>query len=301
MRKTGTFDIRTYMETGKREIEAALDDYLPPETAYPESLHKSIRYSVFSGGKRFRPILCRSCFGVCGGEGPSIMPVACAIELVHTYSLIHDDLPCMDDDDIRRGKPTNHKVFGEAVAVLAGDALLTLAVDLVVSEGAKAMGAERTIGVLEHLLHAIGSEGMVAGQVVDMESEGGGAGAGTVEYIHLHKTAALIEASCRCGAVVAGAGEAVQARISEYGRKLGLAFQITDDILDAEGGFGDLKAGASLDKRKEKATYPGVFGLERSREMAAALIEEAKDSVAVMGPGALPLLSMADLVIRRSS
>ncbi len=289
------------METGRKEIEAALDAYLPPETEYPQSLHKSIRYSVFSGGKRFRPILCRACFEACGGDGSSVMPVACAIELVHTYSLIHDDLPCMDDDDLRRGKPTNHKVFGEAMAVLAGDALLTLAVDLLVREGARELGAARTIGVLEDLLHAIGSEGMVAGQVVDMESEGRGVGAETIEYIHSHKTAALIEASGRCGALVAEAGEALIACISEYGRKLGLAFQITDDILDAEGGFGDLKSGASLDKRKHKATYPGVFGLGMSRQMAARLVDEAKDSVAHIGVGALPLLSMADLVIRRSS
>jgi geranylgeranyl diphosphate synthase type II len=229
------------------------------------------------------------------------MPVACAIELVHTYSLIHDDLPCMDDDDIRRGKPTNHKVFGEAMAVLAGDALLTLAIDLLVREGSRALGAERAIRVLGDLLRGIGTEGMVAGQVVDMESEGGGAGAETVEYIHTHKTAALIEASGRCGAIVAGAGEALVARVSEYGRKLGLAFQITDDILDAEGRFGALKAAASLDKRKLKATYPDVFGLAKSKEMAAELIAAAKDSVADMGASALPLLSLADLVIKRSS
>lgn len=300
MRKTKSFDLRSYMDAGKKEIEAALDGYLPPDTAYPESLHKSIRYSVFSGGKRFRPILCRASFEACGGKGTCIMPVACAIELVHTYSLIHDDLPCMDDDDLRRGRPTNHKVFGEAMAVLAGDALLTLAVDLLVREGAKVLGAERTIGVLEDLLHAIGSDGMVAGQVVDMESEGGGVGAETIEYIHSHKTAALIEASGRCGALVAEADEVLITRISEYGRRLGLAFQITDDILDAEGSFGTLKAGASLDKRKHKATYPDVFGLERSKQMAAHLIDEAKDSVADIGAGALPLLSMADLVVRRS-
>jgi geranylgeranyl diphosphate synthase type II len=301
MRKTREFDLKSYMEAGKQEIEAALDGCLPSESVYPVNLHKSIRYSVFSGGKRFRPILCKACFEACGGEGSCIMPVACAIELVHTYSLIHDDLPCMDDDDIRRGKPTNHKVFGEAMAVLAGDALLTLAIDLLVREGSRALGAERAIRVLGDLLRGIGTEGMVAGQVVDMESEGGGAGAETVEYIHTHKTAALIEASGRCGAIVAGAGEALVARVSEYGRKLGLAFQITDDILDAEGRFGALKAAASLDKRKLKATYPDVFGLAKSKEMAAELIAAAKDSVADMGASALPLLSLADLVIKRSS
>jgi geranylgeranyl diphosphate synthase type II len=207
----------------------------------------------------------------------------------------------MDDDDLRRGKPTNHKVFGEAMAVLAGDALLTFAIDLVVREGAETLGVERAVGVLEHLLHAIGTQGMVAGQVVDMESEGGDVGADTVEYIHMHKTAALIEASARCGAIVAGADEGLIGRISLYGEKLGLAFQIVDDILDAEGGFGNLKAGASLDKRRQKATYPRVFGLEKSRQIAAGLVGEAKESVAELGVGALPLLSMADLVIKRSS
>jgi len=300
MSKTESFDLKRYLEAGRKGIEAALDEYLPPEDTYPENLHKAIRYSVFSGGKRFRPILCRACFRACGGEGTSIMPVACAIELVHTYSLIHDDLPCMDDDDLRRGKPTNHKVFGEAMAVLAGDALLTLAIDLIVREGVRVLGNERAVRVLEDLLQAIGNKGMVAGQVVDMESEGSGAGAETVEYIHLHKTAALMEASGRCGAIVARAGEVLVKRISEYGLKLGLAFQITDDVLDAEGGFGELKAGASLDKRKNKATYPAVYGLQRSKQIAAGFIAEAKDSVADLGPGALPLLSMADLVIKRS-
>jgi geranylgeranyl diphosphate synthase type II len=300
MNRTRSFDLKKHMEAGRKGIEAALDRYLPPDTAHPESLHKSIRYSVFSGGKRFRPILCQACFKACGGEGKSIVPVACAIELVHTYSLIHDDLPCMDDDDLRRGKPTNHKVFGEAVAVLAGDALLTFAIDLIVREGAEALGPGRTLKVLEVLLHSAGSDGMVAGQVVDMESEGGDVDAETVRYIHMHKTAALIEGSGKCGAIVAGAGENMVSRITRFGRKLGLAFQITDDILDAEGGFGDLKAGASLDRRRQKATYPRVFGVERSRQLAAGLIGEAKESIADLGEGALPLLSMADLVIKRS-
>jgi geranylgeranyl diphosphate synthase type II len=294
------FDLKSYMETRRAQVEQALEAHLPAEDTYPGTLHRSMRYSVFSAGKRFRPVLCVACFEACGGEGDRIMPVACAIEMVHTYSLIHDDLPCMDDDDLRRGKPTNHKVFGEAVAVLAGDALLTSAVELIVREGETRLGAGLTIRVLASLLHAIGSEGMVAGQVVDMESEGGGAGADTVEYIHLHKTAALIGATARCGAMVAGAGEAETERLHLYGMKLGLAFQITDDILDVEGGFADLKSGSALDERRQKATFPGIFGVEGARDAAARLIGEAKESIADMGDGALPLLSMADLVIDRS-
>jgi geranylgeranyl diphosphate synthase type II len=298
--KCEVFDVKSYMDIRKKRVERALDDYLPPGDTRPAVLHRSVRYSVFSGGKRFRPILCIACFEACGGEGDRVLPVACAIEMIHTYSLIHDDLPCMDDDDLRRGKPTNHRVFGEAVAVLAGDALLTSAIDLIVRESPDVLGAEGTLGVLESMLHGIGTEGMVAGQVVDMESEGKGGDPETVEYIHLHKTSALIEASGRCGAMVAGAGASEIEQVSRYGRNLGLAFQIIDDILDAEGRFGNLKSGSALDERRRKATYPGVFGLEKSREMARSLIGEAKDCVAVMGDSALPLKSMADLVLKRA-
>jgi geranylgeranyl diphosphate synthase type II len=301
MRGCKVFDTKTYMETRRKKIEDALDRYLPEQDTAPVSLNESVRYSVFSGGKRFRPLLCMASCEACEGTSDAVLPVACAIEMIHTYSLIHDDLPCMDDDDLRRGKPTNHRVFGEAVAVLAGDALLTSAVDLILREAAGTLGAERTIRVLRVLMHAIGSDGMVAGQVVDMESEGAHADENMVEYIHSHKTAALIEASARCGAMVAAAGDDVIESVSGFGSRLGLAFQITDDILDAEGTFGNLKAGASLDRRREKATYPRVFGLERSKQLASRLIDEAKECVAGMGDAATPLLALADLVIRRSS
>jgi geranylgeranyl diphosphate synthase type II len=300
MEKCEVFDLKEYMDTRRKRIERALDRFLPGEDTVPATLHQAQRYSVFSGGKRFRPILCLACFEACGGEGEGILPVACAIEMIHTYSLIHDDLPCMDDDDLRRGKPTNHKVFGEAVAVLAGDGLLTSAVDMIVREGGEALGPDLTLRVLKPLLLAVGSEGMVAGQVVDMESEGGGADAETVEFIHTHKTAALIRASALCGALVAGAGDTLIEGVSIYGQKLGLAFQIMDDILDAEGRFGDLKSGKSLDEKRRKATYPGVHGIERSREIALSLIDEAKENVAGIGAGALPLLLMADLAVNRS-
>ena len=295
------FDLKSYIESRKQEIDAALDRYLPGEDVYPESLHKAMRYSVFSGGKRFRPILCIACFEACGGEGACVMPVACAIELVHTYSLIHDDLPCMDDDDLRRGKPTSHKVFGEAVAVLAGDALLTHSVYLIATEGAKALGLKRSLQVLEDLMRAIGAEGMVAGQVVDMESEGRPVDEGTLRFIHSRKTGALIAASAESGAIMAEAGQVPAGNMSKYGEKIGLAFQITDDILDAEGKFGELKAGSGLDDRRQKATYPRLYGLEKSRDLARQFIEDAKDSVASFGERALPLMALADLVRTRVS
>jgi geranylgeranyl diphosphate synthase type II len=294
------FDLKAYMAAHRKRIDRALDGYLPSEEARPRALHESMRYSVFSGGKRFRPILCLASFEACDGKGDGVLPVACAIELIHTYSLIHDDLPCMDDDDLRRGKPTNHKVFGEAVAVLAGDALLTSAVEVIAREAASSLGTRLALEILVNIMRAAGSEGMVAGQVVDMQYEGKEADAEAVEYIHSHKTAALIEACVRCGALAAGADEHVLERLSAYGRKLGLAFQVTDDILDAEGSFGRLKSAASLDEQREKATYVGVFGLEASREIASGLVAGAKDSIADMGGRTIPLLYMADLVLNRS-
>jgi len=296
-----SFDLKTYMDARRTEVEEALEGYLPPGDACPESLHEAMRYSVFSGGKRFRPILCLASFRAAGGEGEGVMPVACAIELIHTYSLIHDDLPCMDDDDLRRGRPTNHKVFGEAIAVLAGDALLTHAIELVVSVAGAELGPESCLRVLEDITRAIGVDGMVAGQVVDMESEGKPVGEETVSYIHSRKTGALITSTARCGAIAAGADEAMIAKMAAYGEKVGLAFQITDDILDVEGGFGDLKSCAGLDSQKQKATYPSVHGLERSKAIAEGLIAEAREVIADLGEPGLPLRGLADLVVNRVS
>jgi geranylgeranyl diphosphate synthase type II len=294
------FNLKQYLEDTKKVVDAALDEYLPGEDVYPQSLHKAMRYSVFSGGKRFRPILCISAFEACGGDGPLVMPAACATELIHTYSLIHDDLPCMDDDDVRRGQPTNHKVFGEAAAVLAGDALLTHAVELMVTEGVKVMGPELTLSVLGTLTRAIGSDGMVAGQVIDMESEGKDGDEDTVRYIHSRKTGALISAAAKIGALIAGADPPLVERVAAFGEKVGLAFQITDDILDAEGTFGALKSGSELDAERQKVTYPMIFGLETSKETAARLIDEAKDLLADLDERAIPLSALATLVIERA-
>lgn len=294
-----SFDFATYMAARKASVEEALERYLPAEDTYPESLHKAMRYSVFSGGKRFRPILCLASFEASGGRGDAAMPVACAIELIHTYSLIHDDLPCMDDDDLRRGRPTNHKVFGEATAVLAGDALLTHAIELIVTVAGKTLGCDLCLRVLGDITRAIGVDGMVAGQVVDMESEGKPADEETVSYIHSRKTGALITSTARSGATAAGGDRAMVARMAAYGEKVGLAFQITDDILDVEGGFGDLKSGAGLDSKKQKVTYPSVYGVDRSKAIAASLIAEAKEAIAGLGEPGLPLVGLADLVISR--
>ena len=298
---SGAMDIRDYMDARRSRVDAALDRYLPDEAAYPEVLSRAMRYSVFSGGKRFRPILCIAAYEACGGQDEAIIPVACAIEMIHAYSLIHDDLPCMDDDDLRRGKPTSHKVFGEAVAVLAGDALLSFAMEIVLTEGVRVLDAGKATRILGDLAKASGPRGMVAGQVVDMESQGKPADQETVRYIHSHKTGALIASAARCGAIGAGAIESVVERISAYGSKLGMAFQITDDALDVEGGFGDMKGGAGLDQRRAKMTYPGAFGLEASRADAARLVQEAKQAVVQLGEAAAPLLDLADLVVRRSS
>ena len=300
MNETTSFDLAGYVSVRREMVEAALDQYLPAESAAPETLHKAMRYSVFSGGKRFRPVLCMAVCEACGGEVGGVMPVACAIELVHTYSLVHDDLPCMDDDDMRRGRPTSHKVFGEAVAVLAGDALLTRALELIVVEGARRMGTERALAVAGDLTAAIGSDGMVAGQVMDMENENREVDEGTMEDIHSRKTGRLITSSVRCGAMVAGADAELLLSLTAYGRKLGLAFQIIDDVLDEEGGFGGLKSGKGLDGAKGKATYPKVFGLERSKATAAALVEEARDCIEKLGRDFVPLAAMADFVVSRS-
>jgi geranylgeranyl diphosphate synthase type II len=298
---TTGFDLKTYVDTRRERVDAALDGYLPPGDARPETLHKAMRYSVFSGGKRIRPVFCIAAYEASGGEGDAVLPVACALEIIHTYSLIHDDLPCMDDDDMRRGKPTSHKVFGEAAAVLAGDALLTFAIELLVDEGGRAMGPETALRVASEITKAIGSDGMVAGQMLDMECENRDIDEGLMEYIHTRKTGRLIAASVRSGAMAARAGEDMLEGLTTYGRKLGLAFQIIDDVLDEEGSFGDLKSGKGLDSERGKATYPAVFGLERSKAAARELVARAIGSIEGLGEGFAPLVALADFVASRTS
>lgn len=259
-----------YLQQKRNDVNQLLDRYLPAEDETPKILHKAMRYSVLAGGKRIRPILCLTAFESLGGEDSDIInPAACALELVHTYSLIHDDLPCMDDDDLRRGIPTLHKKFDEATAVLAGDALHVLAFNLMAGTGSARAVSE--------LATAIGTFGMLGGQMADIEAEGKKIDLEEIKFIHAHKTAALIRASVRIGAILAGAGETTLEKLSQYGEKIGLAFQIVDDMLDVAGDQRKLGKEVGSDCRNQKATYPGVVGMEKSRQDADRLIDEAVD------------------------
>jgi len=281
-----------YLEIQKKRVNSYLDSYLLPETVKPEIIHKAIRYSVFSGGKRFRGALCTAACEVFGGDVGRVLPVASGIELIHAYSLIHDDLPCMDDDDLRRGKPTLHKVFGENIAVLAGDALNALAFDLV----SRADDSR----IIRILAHAIGTEGMIGGQVADVLSCGkDDLGESDVQFIHTRKTAALINASARMGALSAGATSEELEPIGEYGSRMGLAFQIVDDILDIVSSEKVLGKDVGSDEDLDKATYPKVFGLERSRSEASEKINEACDFLARIKRDTSILKSLAEFVIDR--
>ncbi|MBI4561815.1 MAG: polyprenyl synthetase family protein [Candidatus Rokubacteria bacterium] len=308
-----SFDLAAYLAERRKLVDEALDRFLPPAEAYPSTLHEAMRYSVFAGGKRLRPILVIAGSEAVGGSAEDVMPTACAIELIHTYSLIHDDLPAMDDDDYRRGRPTSHKVFGEAMAILTGDALLTLAFRLLAENFAERPGAEsapvphaarnpaRLREVLTEIAEAAGTFGMIGGQVVDIQSEGKSVSVETLEYIHTHKTAALIRASLRAGALLAGAPREALEAISLAGARLGLAFQIVDDILDVEGSLQELGKPAGSDRRKKKVTYPEHFGLPASRVRAKSLVEEAKSALAPLGGCATPILAVADFVLDRRS
>ena len=296
------FDLTAYLNDRRQRVDDALSAVLLPDDAEPPSVHRAMRYSVMAGGKRLRPILVIAGAEAVGGAAETVMPAACALELIHTYSLIHDDLPAMDDDDYRRGRLTNHKVFGEAVAILAGDALLTDAFRLIAENAARvAKDAALVRDVIVEVVEAASTRGMVGGQVVDIESEGKTVTAETLEYIHLHKTAALIRASLRVGAMLAGGGAEQLAIIGEAGRSLGLAFQIVDDILDVEGTLAELGKSAGSDERKGKATYPAVHGIDASREEARQLIGRAKAMLAGLGAGAAPLCALSVYIFERRS
>jgi geranylgeranyl diphosphate synthase type II len=287
-------DVAAYMKERAAAVDAALDRFLPAESVRPERLHTAMRYSVFAGGKRLRPVLVIAGAEAVGGRMDDVMPTACAMEMIHTYSLVHDDLPAMDNDDFRRGVPTNHKVFGEAMAILAGDALLTLAFGLV-AENFRARPESRLADVLADVADAAGCGGMVGGQVADLESEGVQVTADTVDYIHAHKTGALIRTSLRVGAVLCGATAAQTRVLSIAGASLGLAFQIVDDVLDVVGSPEELGKTPGKDLVQQKATYPALHGVDASRARARDLIAEAEEALAELGPscradpGARPL------------
>jgi geranylgeranyl diphosphate synthase type II len=258
-----------------------------------------MRYSVFAGGKRLRPVLVIAGAEAVGGSAERVLPTACAMEMIHTYSLIHDDLPAMDNDDYRRGQLTNHKVFGEAMAILAGDALLTLAFGLIAENFAAGAAGPALREVLADVAAGAGAAGMVGGQVADIEAEGRPASAETVDYIHRHKTAALIRTSLRVGATICGATPAQREALSVAGGAIGLAFQIVDDLLDVEGTTEQLGKTAGKDQAQHKATYPAVHGLEASRRRAAELIAEAERALAPLGAAADPIRALARFVVER--
>jgi geranylgeranyl diphosphate synthase type II len=287
----------SFFEDDLQLVDAALQRLLPTGETPPKSIHAAMRYSVFAGGKRIRPILCLESARIFGSSVAAALYPGCAIEFIHTYSLIHDDLPALDNDDLRRGKPTCHKKFGEAIAILAGDALLTLAFETI---GATPVDSALRVKMLTEVAKSAGTvNGMVGGQVADLEAEGKEAGPETLEYIHRAKTAALIRASVAAGAICAGAGEADVARLLHFGETIGWAFQVTDDILDVEESSAALGKTAGKDIAQQKATYPSVFGLERSHQIANELSSQAIADLEPYGESAARLREIAEFLVHR--
>ena len=291
----------SYLKDRAQRVDLALDRFLPADTVAPETIHKAMRYSVFAGGKRLRPVLVIAGAEAVGGRMDDVMPTACALEMIHTYSLIHDDLPAMDNDDFRRGRPTSHKVFGEAMAILAGDGLLTLAFRLIAENWRPAMDARVLRDVLVDVSDAAGTDGMVGGQVADLEAEGRRVSPDMLEYIHLHKTAALIRTSIRVGARLSGARDEQLRALTVAGGDLGLAFQIVDDILDVTGTTEQLGKTAGKDQAQQKATYPAIHGIEASEAQAGRLVGEALHALAPLGPPAEPLRALARFILERKA
>jgi geranylgeranyl diphosphate synthase type II len=289
--------VKTRLASLHKQVDRALDRWLPAEKTRPATLHRAMRYAVFAGGKRLRPILCLAAAEACEGKILNALPAACAVECVHTYSLIHDDLPCMDDDDLRRGRPTTHKVFGEAVAVLAGDALATIAFEILAKTKETPRHAMREFFL--ELSRASGSSFLVGGQVADMEAEKRRATPAELRFIHRGKTAAMIVASLRLGAMSANATPAQVKSLGVFGENLGLAFQIIDDILDITQTSEQLGKSAGKDAAAGKATYPAVFGLEKSRREAARLTKISLDALKPLGRRADFLRAIADQLLGR--
>ncbi|HNZ64500.1 MAG TPA: polyprenyl synthetase family protein [Smithella sp.] len=292
--------LKAYLEDRQSIVEEALQRYLP-EQDMPDEIYKAVRYSLFNGGKRIRPILCLAAAEAVGGDLAPAMPVACALELIHTYSLIHDDLPSMDNDDFRRGKPTCHKVFGENIAILAGDALLTEAFVLL-SRAEKVMfSAERRLAVIQEIAHAAGISGMVGGQALDVISEKSGADESALQEIHRRKTGALIVAAVKSGALIFNAGKDKIQALSDYGINVGLAFQIADDILNVEGDSRLMGKGTGSDAARNKLTYPSLMGLQAAKEKLTRYVETAVASLSGFDERAMPLMVIARYIRDRKS
>ena len=292
--------LNDYLQEQCQLVESALNRWVPHETEPPQNIHKAMRYSLFAGGKRIRPVLCMSAARSVADNVECVEDVACTLELIHTYSLIHDDLPALDNDDLRRGRPTCHKVFGDAMAILAGDSLLTLAFEVLAE--VKGVSAERRVALAAELATASGTvRGMIGGQVHDIEGEGQPPTAELLEAIHRAKTGALLRASVRMGAICAGACPEQYNALSEYGEHVGLAFQIVDDILDVEQPSEALGKTAGKDAQQGKITFPAVYGLDRSKQMADAELARAHECLRMFGARAFWLHELADLVVHRKA
>jgi geranylgeranyl diphosphate synthase, type II len=293
-------EIVDYLKEKKKAVEDYLESALPPDSVPPRNLHRAMRYSLFAGGKRIRPILAIAAYEAVGGRSKTIVPVASSLELIHTYSLIHDDLPAMDNDDYRRGRPTSHKVFGEALAILAGDALLTLAFDLLSQNSLMGKVPPKTlVQIVQELAQGAGHLGMIGGQVVDIESEGKKVSQTELEYIHHHKTAALIRAALRIGGLAGGAQKTDLAALTQYGEDIGLAFQIVDDVLDVVGTKEEMGKDVQSDSSRNKKTYPAFFGVEKSMQKAQELMRRAVKSLERFGKKAEPLREIARYIVER--
>ncbi|WP_027363445.1 polyprenyl synthetase family protein [Desulfotruncus alcoholivorax] len=279
-------------------VDKALDSYLPAADAYPSVIHEAIRYSIFAGGKRLRPALVMASACAVGGDENLVLPAACAVEVLHTYSLVHDDLPAMDNDDLRRGKPTCHKKFGEAIAILAGDSMLTMAFALLAGMAGRVM-PDRVVQVISEVALAAGTCGLIGGQVVDLLSSENEITKQELEYIHTHKTGALYRASVRAGAILSGASPEQIQNLTAYADNLGLAFQIVDDILDIEGDEEKLGKPVGSDNKNQKATYPALYGLEESRKLARAAGDYALAALNSLGAEAEFLRLLVQFVLSR--
>src|SRR3989441_11179149 len=291
-------NLKTYLQSRQKTIDRALKRYLPKANAKPATLHRAMRYSLFAGGKRLRPILCLAAAEACGGKIPNAIPLACALECIHTYSLVHDDLPSMDDDDFRRGRPTCHKIFGDGIAILAGDALLTIAFEIV--SNAKPAPRYDTSILLREIAVAAGSQKLITGQVADLRAEVRNVKRDQLQFIHENKTAAILRSSVRLGAMSANADPKKLSAITRFGQRLGLAFQIIDDILDVTQTSEILGKSAGKDVAAKKATYPAVIGLDKSRAEARRLTRQAHDTLSVfIGRDAEPLHALANYLLER--
>ncbi|WP_166239538.1 polyprenyl synthetase family protein [Paenibacillus turpanensis] len=298
---TEQLSITEYIRHWASAVEAELEQSFPGAWGIPSGLLEAMRYSLLMGGKRLRPVLSFAAAEAVGGKPQLAMPTAAAVEMIHTYSLIHDDLPAMDNDDLRRGKPTNHKVFGEASAILAGDGLLTHAFYYLTQAHYRlGVSAEQTLAMVAELSEYAGPRGMVGGQAADMDAEQGMTGLSQLEYIHLHKTSDLIVYSVRAGGRSAGASDAALQALTIFGRNIGLAFQIQDDVLDLTGDESKLGKPVKSDEKQQKVTYPFLIGLDACRSQIAMLTEEARESLLAAGlPKPRRLLEIADYLVKR--